>query len=112
MARRVVVTGMGLVTALGNDLAASWKELLAGRSGVARITRFDPQGFATRIAAEVKNFDPVRWIETIQAIAARGATTVAECAPGKVLTGLNKRIDGNLSCVALTEANTVKALLA
>ena len=66
MARRVVVTGMGLVTALGNDLATSWKELLAGRSGVARITRFDPEGFATRIAAEVKDFDPERWIEKKQ----------------------------------------------
>jgi 3-oxoacyl-[acyl-carrier-protein] synthase II len=63
MARRVVVTGMGLLTALGNDLASSWKGLLEGRSGVRRITRFDPEGFATQIAAEVKDFDPERWIE-------------------------------------------------
>ena len=63
MGRRVVVTGMGLVTALGNDLATTWAALLAGRSGVRRITRFDPEGFATQIAAEVKDFEPERWIE-------------------------------------------------
>ncbi|HUF88959.1 MAG TPA: beta-ketoacyl-ACP synthase II [Gemmatimonadota bacterium] len=63
MGRRVVVTGMGLLTALGNDLASTWEGLLAGRSGVRRITRFDPEGFATQIAAEVKEFEPERWIE-------------------------------------------------
>jgi len=67
---------------------------------------------------EIKNalveqlYRPVRWIETIQAIAQRGVTTVAECAPGKILTGLNKRIDGNLNCVALADGNALKALLA
>ena len=63
MGRRVVVTGMGLLTAVGNDLASSWEALLAGRSGVRRITRFDPEGFATQIAAEIKAFEPERWIE-------------------------------------------------
>ena len=63
MGRRVVVTGMGLLTALGNDLASSWESLLAGRSGVRRITRFDPEGFATQIAAEIKDFAPESWIE-------------------------------------------------
>jgi 3-oxoacyl-[acyl-carrier-protein] synthase II len=54
---------MGLLTAVGNDLASSWKALLEGRSGVRRITRFDPEEFATQIAAEVKNFEPERWLE-------------------------------------------------
>ncbi|MGH7587184.1 MAG: beta-ketoacyl-ACP synthase II [Gemmatimonadota bacterium] len=63
MGRRVVVTGMGLISALGNDLASSWKALLAGTPGVGPITRFDPSAFATRIAAEVKAFDPLIWIE-------------------------------------------------
>jgi 3-oxoacyl-[acyl-carrier-protein] synthase II len=63
MGRRVVVTGMGLISALGNDLASSWKALLAGRPGVGPITRFDPSAFDTRIAAEVKGFDPLVWIE-------------------------------------------------
>ena len=48
-------------------------------------------------------YRPVRWIETIQAIAAGGATTVLECVPGKVLTGLNKRIDASLNCLAISD---------
>lgn len=63
MERRVVVTGMGVLTALGNDLAASWKGLLEGKNGVRRITRFDPEGFATQIAAEVEGFDPEKYID-------------------------------------------------
>ncbi|HUP18995.1 MAG TPA: beta-ketoacyl-ACP synthase II [Gemmatimonadota bacterium] len=63
MARRVVVTGMGCLTALGNDLATTWEGLLAGRSGVTRITHFDPSDFATKIAAEVHDFDPEKYIE-------------------------------------------------
>jgi [acyl-carrier-protein] S-malonyltransferase len=80
------------------------------------IQNADVKAFAT--PDEIKNalveqlYRPVRWIETIQAIAARGATTMAECAPGKVLTGLNKRIEGSLNCVALTDANAIKTLLA
>ncbi|HEX4995518.1 MAG TPA: beta-ketoacyl-[acyl-carrier-protein] synthase family protein [Methylomirabilota bacterium] len=56
--RRVAITGLGLVTPLGNDVAATWQALLAGRSGVAPITHFDAGGFPVRIAAEVKQFDP------------------------------------------------------
>ncbi len=55
-ARRVAITGIGLVTPVGNDVATSWDALLAGRSGVAPITLFDAGGFSTRIAAEVKGF--------------------------------------------------------
>jgi beta-ketoacyl-acyl-carrier-protein synthase II len=56
--RRVAITGVGLVTPLGNDVAATWHALLAGRSGVAPIAHFDARGFPVRIAAEVKGFDP------------------------------------------------------
>ncbi len=56
--RRVVVTGMGAVTPLGNDVASTWAGLLAGRSGVARIASFDPSRLAVTIAAEIKGFDP------------------------------------------------------
>ncbi|MEW9899300.1 ACP S-malonyltransferase [Chitinivorax sp. PXF-14] len=56
-------------------------------------------------------YSPVRWVETIQALAARGVTLVAECGPGKVLAGLNKRIDGNLQSAALTDGAALKALL-
>ncbi len=55
--RRVAITGVGLVTPCGNDVATTWSALLAGRSGAAPITLFDARGFSTRIAAEVKGFD-------------------------------------------------------
>ncbi|HUI27202.1 MAG TPA: beta-ketoacyl-[acyl-carrier-protein] synthase family protein [Candidatus Kryptonia bacterium] len=55
--RRVAITGLGLVTPLGNDAASTWQALLAGRSGVAPIAGFDAGGFSVRIAAEVKGFD-------------------------------------------------------
>jgi 3-oxoacyl-[acyl-carrier-protein] synthase II len=61
--RRVVVTGIGLVSALGIGTSETWKGLLAGQSGVTRITRFDVSGFATQIAAEVQGFDPQAFIE-------------------------------------------------
>ncbi len=63
MGRRVVVTGIGLICAVGNTTEEVWKNLLAGKSGVARITQFDPSQFACQIAAEVKNFDPLQFIE-------------------------------------------------
>jgi 3-oxoacyl-[acyl-carrier-protein] synthase II len=61
--RRVVVTGLGLVCGVGNSTDEVWKALLAGKSGVARITGFDASNFACQIAAEVKNFDPLKYIE-------------------------------------------------
>jgi 3-oxoacyl-[acyl-carrier-protein] synthase II len=61
--RRVVVTGLGLVCGVGNSTDEVWKALLAGKSGVARITGFDATNFACQIAAEVKNFDPLKYIE-------------------------------------------------
>ena len=63
MERRVVVTGVGLVTALGIGTDATWEGLRAGRSGVSRITRFDTTLFSTTIAAELTDFDPLNWIE-------------------------------------------------
>ena len=63
MGRRVVVTGLGLICGVGNSTDVVWKGLLAGKSGVARITSFDPTAFACQIAAEVKNFDPLNYIE-------------------------------------------------
>ncbi len=56
--RKVAVTGIGLVTPLGNDAPSSWNALMSGRSGVAPITLFEAGGFPTRIGAEVKGFDP------------------------------------------------------
>jgi 3-oxoacyl-[acyl-carrier-protein] synthase II len=61
--RRVVVTGLGLVTPLGTGVEKTWKAICAGESGIARITRFDPTGYDAQIAGEVKDFDPARFIE-------------------------------------------------
>jgi len=63
LARRVVITGLGLLCAVANTTAEVWQALLAGKSGVARITAFDASAFACQIAAEVKNFDPLNFIE-------------------------------------------------
>lgn len=61
--RRVVVTGMGAVTPFGTGVTALWESLMAGRSGVRRVTRFDPRGHRSQIAAEVPDFDPLRVME-------------------------------------------------
>jgi 3-oxoacyl-[acyl-carrier-protein] synthase II len=61
--RRVVVTGMGMVSPLGTGVEKSWQALIQGKSGVARITKFDATGFDTRIAAEVKDFVPENFID-------------------------------------------------
>ena len=60
--RRVVITGIGILSPLGNDLASSWDGIVNGRSGIGPITHFDPTHFATRIAGEVKGFDATQWI--------------------------------------------------
>ena len=61
--RRVVVTGLGLVTPLGTGVEKTWKALCAGESGIRRISRFDPTGYDAQIAGEVTDFDPARFIE-------------------------------------------------
>jgi 3-oxoacyl-[acyl-carrier-protein] synthase II len=60
--RRVVVTGLGIVSPLGNDLASSWDGVINGRSGIGAVTHFDASGMTTRIAGQVKNFDSSPWI--------------------------------------------------
>src|SRR5437763_1757625 len=67
LSRRVVVTGLGLICAVGNTSAETWANLLAGKSGVATITGFDASAYACTIAAEVKNFDPLNFIEKKEA---------------------------------------------
>jgi 3-oxoacyl-[acyl-carrier-protein] synthase II len=60
--RRVVVTGLGTISPLGNDLASTWDGIVNGRSGIGPIAHFDTTGFSTRIGGMVKDFDPLQWI--------------------------------------------------
>jgi 3-oxoacyl-[acyl-carrier-protein] synthase II len=65
--RTVVVTGIGVVTSLGCDVETFWSNLCAGRSGVARVTQFDPADYPVQIGAEVRDFDPHRWMDPKEA---------------------------------------------
>lgn len=67
MPRRVVVTGLGAVTPVGNDVATMWRALLAGTSGAGPITKFDPEHFRVRFACEVKGFDPLQYMDRKEA---------------------------------------------
>lgn len=67
MKKRVVITGLGAITPVGIGTEAYWQALLAGRSGIGRITRFDPSEYTTQIAGEVKEFDPTQYIEKKEA---------------------------------------------
>src|SRR5213595_4226324 len=61
--RRVVITGLGMVSPLGNDVETSWQSLTAGESGAAEITSFDHSDFGVHFACELKDFDPTTWID-------------------------------------------------
>ncbi len=63
MSRRVVITGLGMITPLGLDTATTWQAIVEGRGGVGPITKFDTAGFPCTIAAEVRDFDPEKYLE-------------------------------------------------
>ncbi len=67
MAHRVVVTGLGLVTPVGTDVASTWAALLAGTPGAAPITKFDPARLSVRFACEVKGFDALQYMDRKEA---------------------------------------------
>src|SRR5580765_176669 len=98
--RRVVVTGIGLVSSLGIGTEANWAGIKAGRSGIGSITKFDATHFATRIAGEVKNFDPLAYVEKKDVkkmdIFIQYAIAASQCAmddSGLTITpGLSRRI--------------------
>ena len=60
--RRVVITGLGIISPVGNDVATAWKNIVAGKSGIGPVTHFDASAFPTRIAGEVRDFDPAAFI--------------------------------------------------
>src|SRR5688572_5825129 len=67
MERRVVVSGMGALTPVGNDVASTWHALLAGKSGAANITKFDASTWPVRFACELKGFDPLQYMDRKEA---------------------------------------------
>ncbi len=97
--RRVVVTGMGLVTALGGDVASTWDGLVAGRSGIGPITVFDPSGLASRIAGEARGFDPSGVLDRKEQRRNDRYTQLALVATREAMTqaGLPERLDGLLA---------------
>ncbi|MBN2399695.1 MAG: beta-ketoacyl-ACP synthase II [Candidatus Aminicenantes bacterium] len=60
---RIVVTGLGAITPVGIGIETFWQGLLAGKNGIARVSQFDPSGYRSQLAAEVKDFDPLQWID-------------------------------------------------
>lgn len=96
MARRVVVTGLGAITPVGNDVPTTWSALVAGKSGVARITQFDPSPFSVQIAGEVKNFNPTDFLEPSE------ARRMDRCVQFAVVAAMEALKDANLQ---VTEDN-------
>ncbi|MGM9538069.1 MAG: beta-ketoacyl-ACP synthase II [Candidatus Onthomonas sp.] len=93
--KRVVVTGLGAVTPVGNDLASTWDALCAGRHGIARITHFDPSEFKSTLAAEVKGFDPLQYLDRSTARRMDSSTTfgVAAAVQAMADSGLEGKVD-------------------
>ena len=86
MKRRVVVTGMGAITPVGNDVATTWQTLIEGKSGTAPITKFDASNFPVRFAAEVKGFNPLDYMERKEAKRADQYTQYAVAASRQAMT--------------------------
>jgi 3-oxoacyl-[acyl-carrier-protein] synthase II len=95
-ARRAVVTGIGAVTPIGNDAETFWRNLVAGASGIERITTYDPSDEEVQIAAEVKGFDPATWINFKQARRMSRFSQLAVAAAAQAIDG---------SGLAITDAN-------
>lgn len=90
---RVVITGLGALTPLGNTWRETWSGLTNGRSGVARITQFDPEGLPTQIAGEVKNFVPAEQMSIKQVKRASRASQLAIAAAREAVAdaGLDRK---------------------
>ena len=86
MKRRVVVTGMGVITPVGNDVATTWRSLIEGKSGTAPITKFDASNFPVKFAAEVKGFNPLDFMERKEAKRADQYTQYAVAAARQAMT--------------------------
>ncbi|MGD8397329.1 MAG: beta-ketoacyl-ACP synthase II [Anaerolineae bacterium] len=97
MRKRVVITGLGTLNPLGNDIDTFWSSLVAGRSGVGRITLYDPSDQPVQIAGEVKGFDPVAYLGTKQARRTDRFTQLVMVAADQAITdaGLTFKLNGD-----------------
>jgi 3-oxoacyl-[acyl-carrier-protein] synthase II len=93
LGRRVVVTGVGLICGVGNNAEEVWQALLAGKSGIERITSFDVSAFACQIGAEVKNFDPLQYIEKKEARKMARFIHLAIAAADEALKSANYKVE-------------------
>ena len=93
MSRRVVVTGLGLVTPVGHNACDSWDALVAGRSGTARISLFDPTGYESQVAGEVKDWDAAKYMDRKEARRADRFTQFAAVAADEALRHAQYAID-------------------
>lgn len=89
---RVVITGLGAITPVGNDVASFWENMKAGASGAARISAFDASEFPIKIACEVKDFDPYRWMDKKMAKRLARSTHLSVAAARQVLADANFEI--------------------
>jgi 3-oxoacyl-[acyl-carrier-protein] synthase II len=102
MSRRVVITGIGLISPLGLDCASTWEALLAGRSGIGPITKFDAEKYASRIAGEVRGFDPLEYVDKKEAKKMDSFTHYALAATREALADSSFKIDdGNCNRVGV-----------
>ena len=97
MKRRVVITGIGAITPIGNTVAEFWSSLTAGTSGVGRISRFDTAKYTTQIAAEVKNFDPAAFMDRKEVRRMDRYTHYAMAAYKQALADSGLKIEGELA---------------
>ncbi|MGH7759749.1 MAG: beta-ketoacyl synthase N-terminal-like domain-containing protein, partial [Candidatus Dormibacteria bacterium] len=91
--RRVAVTGMGAITPLGIGVAATWEALLEGRNGIGRIQAFDPDGFASQIAGEARDFEPTDFLDRKQVNRTARFTQFALAATLEAMEQSGLRID-------------------
>src|SRR2546430_8504201 len=95
--RRVVVTGIGLITPLGASVEKTWRGLIEGKSGIGPITRFDPAGLETQIAGEVKDFDPLDYMDRKEVRRADRFAQFAVAAAGQALQDAKLQITPDLA---------------
>ncbi len=110
--KRVVVTGMGAITPLGNDVDTTWQRIVRGESGIDRITLFDPEGFETQIAGEVRGFDPSQYLGPKEARRLDRVLQFAVAATVQALRDAELTIDGrNAEDVAVLVSSGIGGLM-